>query len=72
VASASLVAAWFIGDTPQSDTAHFMRALHHAFLTLGGITIASSLMFWRLRSDDGNNVSNRQSSATSPEAAEAT
>ncbi len=62
VAFASLVTAWFIGDTPQSDTANFMSALHHAFIALGGITIVSSLMFWRLQPGDGNNVSNHRPS----------
>ncbi len=59
VAFASLVAAWFIGRTPQTDTANFIRALHHSYLALGTVTIISSLMFWRLRPNDGNNVSNR-------------
>ncbi|HET7535491.1 MAG TPA: MFS transporter, partial [Candidatus Didemnitutus sp.] len=59
VASASLVTAWYIGNVPQSDHPHFMAALHHSFLTLGCITIVSSAMFWRLKSDDGNAVSNR-------------
>ena len=68
VAYASLTAGWFIGRTPQSDTAHFIRALHHSYIALGATTILSSLMFWQLRPDDGNNVSNR---LTSPEAAEA-
>jgi MFS family permease len=61
VAFASLVTAWYIGDVPQSDHVHFMRALHYAFITLGGVTIVSSAMFWRLRADDGNAVSNRSS-----------
>ena len=71
VAFASLVTAWFVGDTPQSDHPAFLSALHHAFLALGGTTILSSLMFWRLRPDDGNNVSNRRATPPSAEAAEA-
>jgi EmrB/QacA subfamily drug resistance transporter len=61
VAFASLVTGWYIGHTPQSDTVNFIRALHHSYLTLGGVTIVSSLMFWRLQPNDGNNVSNRTS-----------
>jgi MFS family permease len=68
VALASLLTAFFLGARPQSDHAEFIRALHHSFLTLGGLTLLSSLMFWRLRPNDGNNVSNRPST---PEAAEA-
>jgi len=68
VAFASLTAGWFIGHTPQSDTANFIRALHHSYVALGTVTILSSLMFWRLEANDGNNVSNR---LDTPEAAEA-
>ena len=68
VAFASLTAGWFIGHTPQTDTINFVRALHHSYLTLGAITILSSLMFWRLAANDGNTVSNR---LDTPEAAEA-
>jgi hypothetical protein len=32
-------------------------ALHHAFLTLGGLTVVSSLSFWTLRPADGESVS---------------
>ncbi len=68
VAFASLLAGWFIGRTPQSDTANFIRALHHSYLALGTVTIVSSFIFWRLQPNDGNNVSNRPGT---PEAAEA-
>ncbi|HEY4300399.1 MAG TPA: DHA2 family efflux MFS transporter permease subunit [Candidatus Didemnitutus sp.] len=61
VAFASLVTGWYIGHTPQSDTVNFVRALHHSYLTLGAVTIVSSVMFWRLKPNDGNNVSNRTS-----------
>jgi hypothetical protein len=71
VACASLVTAWFIGPTPQSNTVEFMGALHHAFLALGVLTVISSLTFWRLQPNDGNNVSNRQAAESTPEAAEA-
>lgn len=68
IATASLVTGFFLGDLPQSDHANFVAALHRSFLTMGTLTILSSLMFWRLRPNDGNNVSNRPST---PEAAEA-
>jgi hypothetical protein len=32
-------------------------ALHYAFLTLGGLTMLSSLSFWSLRPRDGESVS---------------
>jgi EmrB/QacA subfamily drug resistance transporter len=68
VAFASLVAAWFIGHTPQADTGKFIEGLHRSCLALGTVTVLSSLIFWRLRPNDGNNVSNRPGT---PEAAEA-
>ena len=56
-----------IGAVREADP-EFIRALHLSFLTLGSLTLLSSLMFWRLRTNDGNNVSNRPAT---PEAAEA-
>jgi hypothetical protein len=32
-------------------------ALHHAFITLGVVTVLSSLSFWTLRPHDGDSVS---------------
>lgn len=71
IAVASLMTGFFLGGLPQSDRAGFVSALHHSLLAMGTLTILSSLMFWRLRADDGNNVSNRRTPPTSPEAAEA-
>jgi len=57
LACGSLIAAWYLGDAPQSYGAAVTSALHHAFLTLGVLTALSSLSFWTLRSEDGANVS---------------
>ena len=57
LACGSLVTAWYLGDQPQSDPQAVIGALHHAFLTLGALTVISSLSFWTLRRDDGANVS---------------
>lgn len=57
LACGSLVTAWYLGDQPQSDQQAVIGALHHAFLTLGALTVVSSLSFWTLRRDDGANVS---------------
>jgi MFS family permease len=57
LACGSIVTAWYLGDLPQSDRAAVINALHHAFLTLGGLTILSSLSFWTLRANDGESVS---------------
>jgi hypothetical protein len=57
LASASLVAAWYLGNVPQTDAFAVTSALHRTFLTVGGLTMLSSLAFWTLRPGDGENVS---------------
>lgn len=57
LACASLVVAAYLGEQPQGDRAAVISALHHTFLTMGALTILSSLSFWTLRPDDGENVS---------------
>ncbi len=57
LACGSLLAAWYLGTLPQSDQAAVTGALHHAFLTLGCLTIISSLSFWTLHDKDGESVS---------------
>lgn len=59
VAIGSLVTAWFLGSVDQTNPVAAIPALHDAFLTLGAITIVSSLVFLRLDPNDGNNISNR-------------
>ncbi|RZI84584.1 MAG: DHA2 family efflux MFS transporter permease subunit [Rubrivivax sp.] len=60
LACGSLVTAWFLGDLPQTVRDVVANALHHAFLTLGGLTILSSLSFWTLRPNDGESVTRRK------------
>ena len=57
LACGSLITGWYLGGLPQTDQVAVTTALHHAFLTLGGLTLLSSLTFWTLRSDDGKSVS---------------
>jgi len=57
LACGSLIAGWYIGQLPQTEHAAITHALHAAFLTLGGITLLSSLTFWSLRQEDGQSVS---------------
>jgi EmrB/QacA subfamily drug resistance transporter len=59
LAFGSLVAAWHLGDSSQSDRWLAAVSLHHAFLTLGALTIFSSLAFWTLHSNDGASMSMR-------------
>ena len=57
LATASLIAVFYLGEQPQSDHLAVARALHHGFLTLAAITFVSSATFWTLRKDDGESVS---------------
>jgi EmrB/QacA subfamily drug resistance transporter len=57
LALASLVTTFYLADLPQSDHEAVTNALHHGFLTLAAITLASSASFWALRKDDGESVS---------------
>src|SRR5262249_2392760 len=57
LACGSLLTGWYLCDMPQSDPAAVTRALHYALLTLGALTVVSSLSFWTLRREDGESVS---------------
>jgi EmrB/QacA subfamily drug resistance transporter len=57
LAAGSLVTGWYLSGLPQSDRLQVTSALHHAFLTLAAVTLASSLSFWKLRPQDGESVS---------------
>ena len=67
LACGSLVAGWYLGKLSQTDQLAVTSALHHAFLTLGVITILSSISFWTLRPEDGASVSR---GSPAPEAAQ--
>jgi EmrB/QacA subfamily drug resistance transporter len=57
LACGSLVAALFLNHVPSTSPAALSGALHHAFLTLAGLTLLSSLAFRSLRAGDGASVS---------------
>jgi len=57
LACGSLVAGWYLGNLPQSESLAVTNALHKTFLTVGGLTMLSSLSFWTLQPGDGDNVS---------------
>ncbi len=65
LAFGSLLTGWYLGDMPQTDRVVLTGALHHAFLTLAGVTILSSLTFWTLKKEDGESIS-RGSRVVSP------
>ncbi|HWJ95389.1 MAG TPA: MFS transporter, partial [Telluria sp.] len=57
LAAGSLVTAWFLGGVPQTNHEMVRGALHHAFAALSVITMCSSIVFWRLRPNDGESIS---------------
>ncbi|HEY4369480.1 MAG TPA: DHA2 family efflux MFS transporter permease subunit [Steroidobacteraceae bacterium] len=57
LACGSLIAGWYLGDLSQTDRLAVTHALHGAMLTLGALTMVSSLSFWSLRAHDGQSVS---------------
>ncbi len=57
VAGASLLTALFIPDDLRTDAHAMIHGLHQSFLVLGGLTLLSTIIFWELHADDGDNVS---------------
>jgi EmrB/QacA subfamily drug resistance transporter len=55
VAAAGLTTAFFIPDRSRSNPSEMIHGIHEAFLFLGGLTILSTLVFIRLKRDDGAN-----------------
>ncbi|HEY4972262.1 MAG TPA: hypothetical protein VII41_01560, partial [Steroidobacteraceae bacterium] len=49
--------AFFIPARIRSDPSELIHGIHQAFLLLGGFTIVSVIVFLRLKSADGSNVS---------------
>lgn len=64
VATGALLAAWFLGHVDQTVAGYTMLALHRVFVVLSGLTIVSSVTFWKLHAADGDNVSNHCASVT--------
>jgi EmrB/QacA subfamily drug resistance transporter len=57
VAGASLVAAYFVPEDLRADPAALIHGVHHAFIWLGVLTMASSVVFLQLHRDDGGAIS---------------
>jgi EmrB/QacA subfamily drug resistance transporter len=57
VASASLVTAFFIPDHSGSNPTQFINGIHHAFFVFGAMTVVSTIVFRKLKRDDGQAVS---------------
>ena len=57
VATASLATAFFVPDRHLTSAPEMISGIHKAFLCLGGLTILSALIFYELKDEDGNTVS---------------
>jgi EmrB/QacA subfamily drug resistance transporter len=60
VATASLVTALFIPDRFKSSAPEIIHGIHHAFYVLGAMTILSTSVFFGLRKEDGESVSQQK------------
>jgi hypothetical protein len=60
VAVAGLATAFFIPDSVRSNPVEMIHGIHEAFLVLGGFTILSTTIFHRLKSGDGDKVSQQK------------
>jgi EmrB/QacA subfamily drug resistance transporter len=57
VASASLIASFFVPDGAHTNPSAMIHGVQQAFLVLGAMTILSSVVFMELRKDDGDSIS---------------
>jgi EmrB/QacA subfamily drug resistance transporter len=52
VAAAGLTTAFFIPESVRSNPSDFILGVHKAFIVLGTFTVLSSIVFWRLPTQD--------------------
>ena len=60
VAIAGLATAFFLPSAADSNRLIFIHGIHTALIALGALTIATTVIFRRLRRDDGNAVSHQE------------
>jgi predicted MFS family arabinose efflux permease len=60
VASAGLATTFFIPNRLHSNPQEMIGGIHEAFLVLGAFTTLSTVIFRKLRSGDGDNVSQHE------------
>jgi len=63
VAAASLIAAMFVPESLRSNPTALIHGVQQAFIVLGAMTMASSIIFMGLRKDDGGAVSRHKPTA---------
>ena len=57
VAIAGLATGFFLPPQAYTEPVNFVQGIHQAFVSLGGLTVLSAIVFRTLRSGDGDNVS---------------
>lgn len=60
VAIAGLAAAFFLPAAAISDRVMYIHGIHMALIALGALTVATTVIFRKLRKDDGNVVSHQE------------
>jgi EmrB/QacA subfamily drug resistance transporter len=60
VASAGLATAFFVPSAGQSGAAEMIHGIHKALVTLGALTIVSTIVFRSLQRGDGDSVSHQK------------
>jgi EmrB/QacA subfamily drug resistance transporter len=60
VAAAGLTTAFFVPASVHANPDEMIRGLHEAFLVLGLFTVLSTVVFYRLKSGDGRDVSRQK------------
>ena len=60
VAAAGLATALFVPDRSHSGAQEMIHGIHEALVALGGFTILSTIIFRRLKKDDGNKISQQK------------
>jgi EmrB/QacA subfamily drug resistance transporter len=60
VAAAGLTAVFFIPDSFRSNPGEIIRGIHKAFLALGAFTVLSTVIFYKLKREDGASVSQQK------------
>lgn len=60
VATASLLAALYLGGEHRPGPEGMIAGIHWTLLTMGLMTIASSLIFWQLKPEDGAAISRQK------------
>jgi EmrB/QacA subfamily drug resistance transporter len=66
IATASLTTAMFIPDRMRATEAQMIHGVHLALVCLAALTIASTVVFFRLRAQDGAAVSRHQQAQAPP------